>query len=168
MVGPVIRSLLLDRMSIQLQFTLGNTEPIMYYRYLLIFISDFVFQSSTQLKISLCFHFFGIFFIACYIVFKILTHFYFFWHFACLSKYDIIYLRYITSMIHMSCRGNSAQHYVTICHCFYSSVYCQTKVLFFLTMRNKLCTVPDLPIGSIGWSLGPHNLGGIRSRCMIF
>ena len=168
MVGPVIRTLLLDRMSLQLQFTLGNTGPIMYYRYLLIFISDFVFQSSTQLKISLCFHFFGIFFIACYIVFKILTHFYFFWHFACLSKYDIIYLRYITSMIHMSCRGNSAQHYVTICHCFYSSVYCQTKVLFFLTMRNTLCIVPDLPIGSIGWSLGPHNLGGIRSRCMIF
>jgi hypothetical protein len=27
MVGPVIRTPLLDRMSIQLQFTLGNTGP---------------------------------------------------------------------------------------------------------------------------------------------
>jgi hypothetical protein len=29
-------------------------------------------------------------------------------------------------------------------------------------------SVPDLPIGSIGWSLGPHNLGGLRPWCIIF
>ena len=27
--------------------------------------------------------------------------------------------------------------------------------------------VPDLPISSIGWSLGPQNLRGLRSRCII-
>ena len=29
-------------------------------------------------------------------------------------------------------------------------------------------TVPDFPIGSIGWSLGPQSLGGLRPRCIIF
>jgi hypothetical protein len=29
-------------------------------------------------------------------------------------------------------------------------------------------SVPDLPIGSIGWSLGTHDLGGLRPRCIIF
>jgi hypothetical protein len=28
--------------------------------------------------------------------------------------------------------------------------------------------VLDLPIGSIGWILGPQNLGGLRSMCIIF
>jgi hypothetical protein len=31
-----------------------------------------------------------------------------------------------------------------------------------------LHSVPDLPIGSIGSSLGPQNLGGLRPRCIIF
>ena len=34
--------------------------------------------------------------------------------------------------------------------------------------RECFTAVPDLPIGSIGWSLGPQNLGGLRSRCIIF
>jgi hypothetical protein len=29
-------------------------------------------------------------------------------------------------------------------------------------------TVLDLPIDSIGWSLGPQNYGGLRPRCIIF
>jgi hypothetical protein len=28
--------------------------------------------------------------------------------------------------------------------------------------------VPDLNIGSIGWSLGPQNVRGLLSRCIIF
>jgi hypothetical protein len=38
-------------------------------------------------------------------------------------------------------------------------------------MKVKLGTitpVPDLPIGSIGWSLGPQSLGGLRPRWRIF
>ena len=34
--------------------------------------------------------------------------------------------------------------------------------------QQRLSTVRDLPIGSIGWSLGPHNLGGLQLRCIIF
>ena len=34
---------------------------------------------------------------------------------------------------------------------------------------SSLCyAVPDLPISSTGWSLGPQNLGGFRPRCIIY
>jgi hypothetical protein len=32
---------------------------------------------------------------------------------------------------------------------------------------SSLYAVPDLPIGSIGWSLGSQKLGGIQPRCII-
>jgi hypothetical protein len=55
---------------------------------------------------------------------------------------------------------------------------CKAKVFFFL-LSNFLfqlwnsydARITDqwvLPIGSIGWSLGPQNLGGLRPRCIIF
>jgi len=35
-------------------------------------------------------------------------------------------------------------------------------------MSKTLTLVPDLPIGSTGWSLEPQNIGGLRPRCIVF
>ena len=92
MVGPVIRTPLLDGMSIQLQFTFGNTGPNVFQ------ISPQFY--STQLKISLCFHFFWCIFhsvLHCILYLKYWPIF-IFWHIACLSRFDILYLRYMIDM----------------------------------------------------------------------
>jgi hypothetical protein len=79
MVGPVIRTPLLDRMSIQLQFTFGNTG-----------------LNVLQISIDL---FPFLFFLCVYFSYRAILYLKYwpiliFWHFACLSRFDIIYLWY--------------------------------------------------------------------------
>ena len=48
--------------------------------------------------------------------------------------------------------------------------YCPNKSIPIKQINDSIYLSPvlDLPIGSIGWRLGPQNLGGLRPRFMLF
>jgi (2Fe-2S) ferredoxin len=45
---------------------------------------------------------------------------------------------------------------------------CKSNCNTITTNERLRYPVPGLPIGSIGWSLGPQNLGDLRPRCIMF
>ena len=51
--------------------------------------------------------------------------------------------------------------------CCFTSIYCCINWIFYRKCFNNGATVPDLPINSVDWSLGPQQLGGLRPRCII-
>jgi hypothetical protein len=48
------------------------------------------------------------------------------------------------------------------------SKYSLRSFLSLWCLSRRLLPVSDLPIGLIDWSLGPQNLWGLRTRCILF
>ena len=47
-------------------------------------------------------------------------------------------------------------------------VFCRSLFVLLSFFFWPLYSMPDLSIDSIGWSLGPQNLGGLLPRCILF